>query len=81
MLSLVCCGVLTLCSHYHHTEADTIDKVDPAKLTANVQLMLMMTYLLAEVEETLPRGAPVDPMAGKEKQPKSSQAAGPAPHN
>ena len=62
-------------SHYHHTDADTIDKVDPEKLTKNVQLMLMMTYLLAEAEETLPRGPPVDPSAGQEKQPKSSQAA------
>ena len=68
-----------MCSHYHHTEADTIEKVDPAKLTANVQLMLMMTYLLAEVEETLPRGSPVDPLAGQEKQPSSSQAGAAQP--
>ena len=49
--------------HYHHTEADTFDKIDQAKLVANVQLMTLMTWLLAEAPDTLPRGTPVDPLA------------------
>jgi carboxypeptidase Q len=44
--------------HVHHTEADTIDKIDAHKLLENTQQMAMMAWLLAEVEETLPRGKP-----------------------
>ncbi len=37
----------------HHTEADTIDKVDPAKLSANAAVMTIAAYWLAETP-TLP---------------------------
>ena len=33
---------------YHHTNADTLDKIDPADLTKNVAAMAAMAYLLAE---------------------------------
>lgn len=40
-------------SHYfdlHHTEADTIDKVDPGHLQRNAMAMALMAYILAERE-------------------------------
>ena len=40
--------------HYHHTHADTVDKVRPDTLTSHVQLLAMMTWLLAEAEDRLP---------------------------
>jgi len=40
---------------YHHTEADTLDKVDRNDLDRNVAAMALMAYLLAEREEPLPR--------------------------
>jgi hypothetical protein len=39
--------------HYwdvHHTEADTVDKIDPSALKRNVAAMAVMAYLLAEME-------------------------------
>ena len=43
---------------YHHTEADTLDKVDRADLDRNVAAMAVLAYRLAEAEETLP---PLEP--------------------
>ena len=43
---------------YHHTEADTLDKVQPADLDRNVAALAVLAYGLAEQEATL---APVDP--------------------
>lgn len=40
---------------YHHTEADTLDKVDPHDLRMTVAAMAVMAWGLAEAEETLPR--------------------------
>jgi len=40
---------------YHHTEADTLDKVDPGELGLNVAAMAVMAYALADMPETLPR--------------------------
>ena len=40
---------------YHHTEADTLDKIDRKNLDKNVAALAVMTWMLAEHEETLPR--------------------------
>ena len=40
---------------YHHTEADTLDKVDRKSLDRNVAAMMLLAYALAEMEATLPR--------------------------
>jgi Zn-dependent M28 family amino/carboxypeptidase len=40
---------------FHHTEADTLDKVDPAALVRNVAALATMTWFLAEQEATVPR--------------------------
>ena len=43
---------------YHHTEADTLDKVDPHDLNRNLAAMMLMAYTLAEMPDTLPRLEP-----------------------
>ncbi len=43
---------------YHHTEADTIDKLDPREVALCVAAMAVMAYVVAELPEPLPR-APV----------------------
>ena len=43
---------------YHHSAADTLDKVDPGDLARNVAAMAVMAYLLAESETPLPRQEP-----------------------
>ncbi len=43
--------------HYHHTEADTMDKIDPTELARCVAAMAVMAYVVADLPETLPRGA------------------------
>lgn len=40
---------------YHHTAADTLDKVDPGNLRAQVATMATLAYFLAERDECLPR--------------------------
>ena len=48
-------------AHYfdwHHTPADTLDKVDPADLARATAAMAAMAYLLAEMPQTLPRPVP-----------------------
>jgi hypothetical protein len=40
---------------YHHTEADTLDKIDRHDLDRNVAAMALMAYMLAESDEPLPR--------------------------
>jgi len=45
-------------THYfdwHHTMADTLDKIDPRELAENVAAMAFMAYALAESPEPLPR--------------------------
>jgi len=39
----------------HHTEADTLDKVDPEELAKCTAALAIMAYALAEMEEPLPR--------------------------
>jgi carboxypeptidase Q len=41
---------------YHHTEADTPDKLDPADVGRSVATMAVMAYLVAELPERLPFG-------------------------
>jgi len=36
---------------YHHTEADTLDKVDPAELAANVAVIAALAYVAADLPE------------------------------
>lgn len=41
--------------NYHHTAADTFDKVVPRELAENASLMAVLTYGLANLEQPLPR--------------------------
>ncbi|HVE80177.1 MAG TPA: M28 family metallopeptidase [Gemmatimonadaceae bacterium] len=43
---------------YHHTDADTMDKLDPAEMARCVAAMAVMAYVVAELPASLPR-APV----------------------
>ncbi|MBT8488721.1 MAG: M20/M25/M40 family metallo-hydrolase [Gemmatimonadetes bacterium] len=40
---------------YHHTDADTIDKLDPDEVALCVATMAVMAYIVADLPETLPR--------------------------
>jgi carboxypeptidase Q len=40
---------------YHHTAADTLDKVDPQNLRTQIATMAILAYYLAELPEPLPR--------------------------
>lgn len=40
---------------YHHTEADTIDKLDPDEVARSVAAMAVMAYVVADLPEPLPR--------------------------
>ena len=49
-------GEMTTAAHYfdwHHTEADTIDKVDPVEFRKNIASLAVMTYVLADMPEKL----------------------------
>ncbi len=41
--------------NYHHTAADTLDKIVPRELQENAAAMAVMAYALADMPETLPR--------------------------
>jgi Zn-dependent M28 family amino/carboxypeptidase len=41
--------------NYHHTAADTLDKVNPQSLRENAAAMAVMGYALADMPEQLPR--------------------------
>ena len=46
-----CFGLVPDGSHYfdlHHSQADTIDKIDPSNLQKNAAALALMAYLLAE---------------------------------
>jgi carboxypeptidase Q len=45
---------------FHHTDADTPDKLDPHEVALCVATMAVYAYVLAEMPETLPR-TPVTP--------------------
>jgi carboxypeptidase Q len=40
---------------YHHTEADTVDKLDPREMALCVATMAVMAYVIADMEERLSR--------------------------
>jgi carboxypeptidase Q len=40
---------------YHHTDADTIDKLDPREMAECVAAMAVMAYVVADIPERLPR--------------------------
>ena len=40
---------------YHHTDADTIDKLDPHEMALCVATMAVMAYVVADMAEPLPR--------------------------
>jgi len=40
---------------YHHTAADTLDKVDPENLRSQVATMAVLAYFLADMPQPLPR--------------------------
>jgi carboxypeptidase Q len=40
---------------YHHSAADTLDKVDPQNLNSQVATMAVLAYFLAELPQPLPR--------------------------
>lgn len=49
-------GEVTTAAHYfdwHHTETDTLDKVDPMEFRKNVASLAVMTYVLADMPERL----------------------------
>ncbi len=41
--------------NYHHTAADTLDKVTPSELRENAAVMAVMAYALADIKNPLPR--------------------------
>jgi hypothetical protein len=41
--------------YYHHTAADTLDKIVPAELRENAAAMAVMGYALADMKDPLPR--------------------------
>lgn len=41
--------------HYHHTAADTLDKIVPGQLRENAAAMAVMGYALASMKDPLPR--------------------------
>lgn len=41
--------------NYHHTAADTLDKIVPEELAENAAAMAVMAYALANIPQTLPR--------------------------
>jgi Zn-dependent M28 family amino/carboxypeptidase len=41
--------------HYHHTAADTLDKIVPGELAANVAVLTVLAYAIASLSEPLPR--------------------------
>jgi carboxypeptidase Q len=43
---------------YHHTDADTPDKLDPADVARCVATMAVMAYVVADMEQPLPRIRP-----------------------
>jgi carboxypeptidase Q len=43
---------------YHHTDADTMEVLDPREVALCTAAMAVMAYVVADMEETLPRQAP-----------------------
>ncbi len=45
---------------FHHSDADTMDKLDPREMAENVALLSVLAYVVADMPGTLPR-APIAP--------------------
>jgi len=43
---------------YHHSDGDTVDKLDPAEVAKCVATLAVMAYVVADMPERLPRGVP-----------------------
>lgn len=43
---------------FHHSDGDTLDKVDPAELARCVAALAVMAYVVADLPDVLPRGVP-----------------------
>jgi Zn-dependent M28 family amino/carboxypeptidase len=43
---------------YHHTAADTLDKIDPSQLKESSAVTAVLTYALASLSGPLPRRTP-----------------------
>jgi hypothetical protein len=41
--------------NYHHSAADTLDKIIPGELRENAAAMAVLAYALANMKEPLPR--------------------------
>lgn len=52
---------------YHHSEADTMDKLDPREMAQCVALMAVMSYVIADMPSPLPRADAVDSAAALRK--------------
>jgi Zn-dependent M28 family amino/carboxypeptidase len=50
--------------NYHHTAADTLDKIVPHELAENAAEMAVLAYALANLPQPLPRNAPPAKTAG-----------------
>lgn len=48
---------------YHHTEADTFDKIVPRELAENAAVMAVLAYAIASLPQALPRNPPPAPGA------------------
>ncbi len=44
---------------YHHSDGDTLDKLDPGELARCVAAMAVMAYVVADLPDALPHSAPV----------------------
>ncbi len=44
--------------NYHHSPADTLDKIDPRELAENAAVMAVLSYALADMPQPLPRTPP-----------------------
>jgi carboxypeptidase Q len=49
---------------FHHSDGDTVDKLDPREIAQCVAAMAIMAYVVADMPDRLPRGAAV-PAAGR----------------
>ena len=44
--------------HYHHSNADTMDKLDPGEFNRCVAALAVMSYAVAQMDDALPRATP-----------------------
>jgi carboxypeptidase Q len=44
--------------NYHHSAADTLDKIDPHELAENAAALAVLAYALADMPQPIPRSSP-----------------------